>query len=115
MLSLFQRHWDTGLVHASLGESRTKPLTPMAAHTRPRSEGPSMNRQHVTSSNISSVGYDPLDGTLEVEFHGGSIYQYSDVPASVYRDLLDAPSKGAYFNAHIRTTYPHRRLRQALP
>lgn len=70
-----------------------------------------MNRQHVTSSNISAVGYDASDGTLEVEFHDGSIYQYSAVPASVYRSLLDAPSMGSYFHAHIRTTYPYRRLR----
>ena len=70
-----------------------------------------MKRQHVTSSNISSVGYDASDGTLEVKFHGGSIYQYSDVPVSVYLGLLDAPSKGSYFQAHIRTTYPYRRLR----
>ena len=70
-----------------------------------------MNRQHVTSSNISSVGYDEADGTLEVEFHDGKIYQYSDVPPPVYRGLLDAPSKGSYFHAHIRTTYSYRQLR----
>lgn len=70
-----------------------------------------MNRQHVISSNLSAVGYDASDGTLEVEFHGGRIYQYSDVPASVYRGLLDAPSKGSYFHAHIRNAYPYRRLR----
>lgn len=70
-----------------------------------------MNRERVTSSNIFSVGYDAADRTLEVEFHGGSIYQYSDVPASVYQGLLDAPSKGSYFHAHIRTTYSYRQLR----
>ena len=70
-----------------------------------------MNRQLVTSSTIAAVGYDASDGTLEVEFHGGGTYQYSDVPASVYRGLVGAPSKGSYFHAHIRTTYPYRRLR----
>lgn len=70
-----------------------------------------MNRQHVTSSNIAAVGYDASDRTLDVEFHNGSIYQYTAVPASVYRGLLDAPSKGSYFHAHIRTTYRYRRLR----
>ncbi len=70
-----------------------------------------MDRQRVTSSNIFAVGYDASDGTLEVEFHDGSIYQYSAVPSSVYRGLLDATSKGSYFHAHIRTTYPYRRLR----
>ena len=70
-----------------------------------------MNRHPVTSSNLSSVGYDASDRTLEVEFHDGKIYQYFEVPASVYRGLINAPSKGSYFHAHIRTTYRYRRLR----
>ena len=39
-----------------------------------------MNRTPVNSSNVSSVGYDPTSLTLEVEFHGGAVYQYFDVP-----------------------------------
>ncbi len=32
---------------------------------------------------------------------------YGDVPVSVYKALLDSPSKGGYFNRSIRNTFPH--------
>lgn len=43
-----------------------------------------MERQYVSSSNIASIGYDASDMILEVEFLNGAIYQYYDVPQSVY-------------------------------
>lgn len=68
-----------------------------------------MNRQAVTSSNLRSVGYDPVTHTLEIEFHGGPVYQYSNVPESVYGGLMAAASHGSYFHEHIRDQYPYRR------
>jgi hypothetical protein len=44
-----------------------------------------MNRQNVNSSNLASVGYDETSNTLEVEFNNGGIYQYFNVPESVYK------------------------------
>jgi hypothetical protein len=44
-----------------------------------------MERTPVSSSNLVAVGYDPGSYTLEVEFHSGSIYQYSGVPESPSR------------------------------
>lgn len=60
-----------------------------------------MQRTHVVSSNLQSVGYDPLAQVLEVEFRDGSVYQYSRVPESMYRALMAAGSHGQYFHAHI--------------
>lgn len=66
----------------------------------------------VVSSNLKSVGYDANSSTLEIEFHSGGIYRYADVPASEYRALMSADSKGRYFNAHIKGGgYSYRRLR----
>lgn len=48
-----------------------------------------------------SIGFEPLEGTLEVEFVQGGIYQYFEVPEFAYRSFLAAESKGAYFNKHI--------------
>jgi hypothetical protein len=70
-----------------------------------------MLRQAVTSGTIQSVGYSPLSGTLEIEFTNGSLYQYSDVPESVYRELMTASSHGTYFNEHIREWYRSRKIR----
>ena len=33
-----------------------------------------MDRTYVSSSNIASIGYDPMQMILEVEFLNGSIY-----------------------------------------
>jgi hypothetical protein len=69
-----------------------------------------MIRQPVTSSNIREVGYDAASQTLEILFHSGAVYQYSGVPDSVYRALMEAASHGSYFHTSIRDTYPYRRI-----
>jgi hypothetical protein len=61
-----------------------------------------MNRTPVSSSNLVSVGYDTLNSILEIEFNSGSIYQYYNVPQSVYAGLMAASSHGSYFDANIK-------------
>lgn len=69
-----------------------------------------MDRYTVSSSNISSVGYDPAAETLEVEFVNGSIYQYYNVPENMYEQLMKESSKGRFLNAYIRNSYPYTRV-----
>ena len=69
-----------------------------------------MNRTSVSSSNIASIGYDPTSCTLEVEFHSGLIYQYFNVPESVFDALMGAASHGQYFNSRIKERYKFRRV-----
>jgi hypothetical protein len=65
----------------------------------------------VVSSLIRSVGYDLTDSILEVEFvEGDRVYAYYDVPLSVYSELMDAESPGAYFNEYIRDMYSYEEL-----
>ncbi|MBI4825314.1 MAG: KTSC domain-containing protein [Nitrospirae bacterium] len=61
-----------------------------------------MNRTAVSSSNLASVGYDPESMVLEIEFHSGGIYQYSNVPESKYEGLMKAGSHGTYFDTYIK-------------
>lgn len=68
-----------------------------------------MHRDHVSSSAISSVGYDDRSSTLEVEFSSGAVYDYLNVPKRVYRDLLKAPSKGSFVSRRVRDRYPFMR------
>ncbi len=70
-----------------------------------------MLRQSVSSSNLLSVGYDPTSQILEIEFHGGRIYQYFKVPATVYQNLMRAASHGQYFADFIRHSYSYQRVR----
>ena len=64
-----------------------------------------MKRTTVSSTNLASVGYDPISRVLEIAFHSGGVYQYSNVPESIYQGLLSASSKGTYFNSHIKDRY----------
>lgn len=65
-----------------------------------------MRRESVYSSNIVSIWYNPEGQLLEIEFHGGGIYQYIWVPTHVYDSLMSAPSHGIYFAQNIRIKYP---------
>jgi hypothetical protein len=69
-----------------------------------------MDRNQVSSSNVSSVGYDPATQTLEVEFSNGNVYQYFDVPEPVYQQLIQAASLGAFLNGNIKGSYRYARL-----
>lgn len=68
-----------------------------------------MNRTHVASSSMRSVGYDPDTETLEIEFDNG-IYQYQDVPETVYQELMAAESLGLYFVEKIKDQYRFERV-----
>lgn len=61
-----------------------------------------MERTYVNSSNIASIGYDASQMILEVEFNYGTVYQYFDVPQSVYEGLMSADSHGRYFDAYVK-------------
>ena len=64
-----------------------------------------MNRTPVTSSNVVAIGYDPGTLTLEVEFKNGAVYQYFDVPETVYQELMRAGSIGQFIYTNIRNNY----------
>jgi hypothetical protein len=69
-----------------------------------------MQRQAVESTTMRSVGYDQANQVLEMEFQSGMIYQYLDIPPAIYKELLEAESKGRYFNNEIRDTYEFARV-----
>jgi hypothetical protein len=73
-----------------------------------------MDRRPVESGLIQTLGYDLADSVLEIEFFGGRVYQYYDLPLSIYSELLLAESKGAYFNEFIRDMYPYVQVEIAL-
>jgi len=66
-----------------------------------------IQRAHVTSSAIASVGYEPRSRILEVEFPSGNVYRYFDVPYSIYEDFRTADSKGRWFNQEVRDRFSH--------
>ena len=69
-----------------------------------------MTRDYVESSSLQSVGYDEECQVLEVEFRNGAVYQYHDCPKLTYEELMNAPSKGQFFNAEIRNSLAYSRV-----
>ena len=64
----------------------------------------------VQSSSLAAVGFDASVNELTVSFRNGRVYRYFQVPASIHRALLAAPSVGRTFNETVRDRYPSRRL-----
>ena len=71
---------------------------------------PKIARRPVVSSMMLSAGYDESHAVLEIEFVTGHVYRYHAVPRRDWQGLMDAESKGRYFDAHIRDTYPTMRV-----
>lgn len=74
-----------------------------------------MHRQHVDSTGVISVGYDDWTKTLEIEYAGGAVYDYAQVPEVLYRDLLAAPSKGQFVNLYIKPYFEYEEMESAAP
>jgi hypothetical protein len=62
-----------------------------------------MEREYVESSMIRSFGFEI--STLEIEFKSGAIWQYFDVPESIYYEMKAASSCGKFWHANIKGQY----------
>ncbi len=69
-----------------------------------------MKHIKVFSSNLESIAYDLESKTLEVQFKGGSRYQYENVPPGTYAGLLNSASKGSFFAQHIKNNFRTRKI-----
>jgi len=98
-----RRAWLLLAIVAGVGLSCDGPVS-----EEPVGAAPAASREHaiertpVRSSALRSVGYDREQRVLEIEFTGGAVYRYFDVPAEVHRGLMAAESHGRYFNEHVR-------------
>lgn len=62
------------------------------------------------STVIRHFNYDSQARELRVIFTSGRRYIYAQVPQHVVTAWREAPSRGAYFNAHIRDHFAYREL-----
>jgi hypothetical protein len=68
-------------------------------------------RFKVKSTNIRSLGYDPLTKAMEVTFHGSddAVYTYQNISPMMYAELMNAESIGEWFHNQIKAhknSYP---------
>jgi len=70
-----------------------------------------MEMEPVSSTDLAAVGYDPDTAILRVEFLKGGLYEYQGVPVDVHEGLMNAGSKGQYFNQFIKKGgYPYSKI-----
>lgn len=62
----------------------------------------------IASRAIAAVGYDDQRQLMRVHFHNGSIYEYADVPKSVFGEFLRADSAGQYFSSLVQSQFASR-------
>ncbi len=67
------------------------------------------------SSLLQAATYQQEAAILEVALRGGAVYRYFGVPAQTYEELLQAPSKGAYFNGHVRSRFAYTKILPTQP
>lgn len=65
---------------------------------------------YVDSSNIEAIGYNSDAQELYIQFLSGVTYVYYGVPKHIYEEIMDAPSKGSYFNRVIKGVYEYAKL-----
>lgn len=59
----------------------------------------------VSSSRLEAVGYDERLKLLHIQFVDGSLYEYYNVPKSIYIELINASSAGKYFHKYVKDIY----------
>ncbi len=62
-----------------------------------------IKRTPVTSSTIASIGHDPHQQVMAVQFKNGSLYHYHGVSADAHQALVGAKSIGQHFGQHFRS------------
>ncbi|PMB40664.1 KTSC domain-containing protein [Fischerella thermalis CCMEE 5205] len=64
----------------------------------------------MNSSMANAIGYDSDRNILQIEFHNGAVYQYSDIDEDTWQDLHQADSIGKFFNENVRGKYQYERI-----
>jgi hypothetical protein len=67
-----------------------------------------MNRIHVSSKILKTIGYDSARLMLEVKFRiTGKVYAFYDITKEEFSRLVKAKSIGNYFNTHIKKRFQY--------
>lgn len=65
-----------------------------------------MDMQKVTSSNIDSIGHDPVRQVLAVKFKSGKTHEYGGFTPAKFSEMQAAPSVGSYFAKNVKDKHP---------
>ena len=65
-----------------------------------------MHTAKVESSLFHTADYHPEKRVLTLHMTHGRAYDYHNVSPETHQAFLDAPSKGAFYNGHIKHKHP---------
>ena len=63
------------------------------------------------SSVVAAIKYDAHSSTLRVIYVSGSVYDYKNVPETVYTAMKISSSKGEFLNKEIKPKYEFEKIR----
>lgn len=69
-----------------------------------------MQRTEVKSTMFKSVGYDPKEEILEVEFSNGGVYRYQNFTMHDWTQFRQQESLGGWFARNIRNKFTSKRM-----
>ena len=55
--------------------------------------------------------YDAGTATLRIEFVSGMVYEYREVPESIYLGLKSSGAKGVYLNQQVKGRFPYEKIK----
>jgi hypothetical protein len=61
--------------------------------------------KRINSSSISHLRYNPVFNELDIRFTSGGEYKYYDIEPHVYRNFIEARSKGQFYHRNIAGIY----------
>jgi predicted ribosome quality control (RQC) complex YloA/Tae2 family protein len=64
-----------------------------------------MERRKLSGGRLVGASYDAMERRLEIEFAGGEVKAYKDVPAEVWRRLVAAPNPAVFYADRIEEEY----------
>lgn len=64
-----------------------------------------MEMYQVKSTAMNAIGYDAATMKMTIIFKQGDAYDFCRVPSTVFQQLLSSPSKGKFYDRHIKDKY----------
>lgn len=64
-----------------------------------------MERRKLSGGRLVGAAYDAAERRLEIEFAGGEVRAFKDVPAEVWRRLVSAPNPAVFYADRIEEEY----------
>lgn len=63
------------------------------------------------SSVVAAFKYNPAHHILRITYVSGKVYDYKNVPETVYNEMKEASSKGTFLNNVIKRNYAFKKVR----